>query len=123
LRLRTTITAHSITGYEFNFRATADGTQYVQIVRWNGPFGTFTYLNGGLEAGLDLALHNGDVISATAVGSTLTAYINGVQIRQVTDSTYSAGSPGMGFYNQGGTLANNSELRLYEFHGVGWLDG
>src|SRR6266446_8723499 len=38
LRLRTTITDHSITGYEFNFRALSSGDTYVQIVRWNGPF-------------------------------------------------------------------------------------
>src|ERR1700730_13394721 len=44
LRLRTTISAHSITGYEINFRCTTDGTQYVQIVRWNGPLGNFTLL-------------------------------------------------------------------------------
>ena len=106
LRLRTTISAHSITGYEFNFRATSDGSQYVQIVRWNGPFGNFTFLDSKTGPGL----HDGDVVTATAVGSTLTSYINGVQIVQVTDSTYPSGSPGMGFYNQGGTLANNSDF-------------
>jgi chitodextrinase len=106
LRLRTTISAHSITGYEFNFRATSDGSQYVQIVRWNGPFGNFTFLDSKTGPGL----HDGDVVTATAVGSTLTSYINGVQIVQVTDSTYASGSPGMGFYNQGGTLANNSDF-------------
>ncbi len=106
LRLRTTISAHSITGYEFNFRATSDGSQYVQIVRWNGPFGNFTFLDSKTGPGL----HEGDVVTATAVGSTLTSYINGVQIVQVTDSTYASGSPGMGFYNQGGTLANNSDF-------------
>ena len=106
LRLRTTISAHSITGYEFNFRATSDGSQYVQIVRWNGPLGNFTFLDSKTGPGL----HDGDVVTATAVGSTLTSYINGVQIVQVTDSTYPSGSPGMGFYNQGGTLANNSDF-------------
>src|ERR1700675_1494441 len=43
LRLRSTITAHSITGYEFDYRCTADGSQYVVIVRWNGPLHVFTY--------------------------------------------------------------------------------
>src|SRR5258705_8339267 len=39
LRLRTTVTNHSITGYEINFRCTSDASRYVQIVRWNGPPG------------------------------------------------------------------------------------
>jgi chitodextrinase len=119
LRLRTTITAHSITGFEFNFRATADGSQYVQIVRWNGPFGNFTMLDGRTGPGL----HNGDVVSATAVGSTLTSYINGVQIVQVNDATFSAGSPGIGFYNQGGTLANNSDYGFTSFTATDNLTG
>jgi len=66
LRLSYHNSAHSITGYEFNFRATPM-YQYVQIVRWNGPFGNFTYLNGGIGSGIGPGLHNGDVISATAV--------------------------------------------------------
>jgi chitodextrinase len=119
LRLRTTITAHSITGYEFNFRATSNGTQYVQIVRWNGPFGSFTVLDSKSGPGL----HNGDVVSATAVGTTLTSYINGVQIVQVTDSTFSGGSPGMGFYNQGGTLADNSDFGFTSFTATDNLTG
>src|SRR5262249_39631551 len=68
LRLRTAITAHSITGYEFNYRCTADGSQYVQIVRWEGPLNQFTYLDSRGGPGL----HNGDVVKATAKGSTLT---------------------------------------------------
>ena len=119
LRLRTTITAHSITGYEFNFRATADGTQYVQIVRWNGPFGNFTALDSRSGPGL----HNGDIVSATAVGTTLTAFINGVQIVQVTDSTFTYGNPGLGFYNQGGTLANNSDFGFTSFTATDNLTG
>src|ERR1700675_1300709 len=114
LRLRSTITAHSITGYEFDYRCTADGSQYVVIVRWNGPLNDFTYLSS-ISAPIGPGLHKGDGVMATAVGSTLTAYINGVKIVQVTDSTYSDGSPGMGFYNQGGTLANNSDYGFTSF--------
>ncbi len=104
LRLRTTVTAHSIIGYEFNFRCTSDGSQYVQIVRWNGALNDFTYVNSTTGPGL----HDGDVVKATAVGSTLTSYINGVQQVQGTDSTYAGGSPGVGFYDQGGTASDNS---------------
>src|SRR6266481_3834741 len=43
LRLRTTITPHSITGYELDFRNASPGG-YVAIVRWNGPLNSFTTL-------------------------------------------------------------------------------
>jgi hypothetical protein len=111
LRLRTTIAAHSITGYEFNFRCTSDGSQYVQIVRWNGKLNDFTYVNAVTGPGL----HDGDVIKATAVGSTLTSYINGVQQVQGTDATFPSGSPGVGFYNQGGVPSNNAEYGFTSF--------
>jgi hypothetical protein len=106
LRLRTTITPHSITGYEFDYRVTSDGSQYIVIVRWNGPQNSFCYLySGGCTTDPSLAtikgpgLHNGDVVMATAVGNTLSLYINGVRYLQVTDSTYTSGSPGIGFWN------------------------
>ncbi len=109
LRLRTTITAHSIAGYEINFRCTSDDSQYVQIVRWNGAFGDFTYITSATGPGL----HNGDVIKATVVGSTITVYINGTQVLQGTDSTYTTGSPGVGFYLQGG--GNNADYGFTSF--------
>ena len=43
LRLRTTITAHSITGYEINCSA-ATKRRYMEIVRWNGPINSFDYV-------------------------------------------------------------------------------
>ena len=42
-------------------------------------------------------LHDRDVI---------TAYINGVQVLKATDNTYTAGSPGIGFYIEGATAVN-----------------
>lgn len=115
LRLRTTITAHSITGYEFNFRCTADGSQYVQIVRWNGPLNSFTYVDSRTGPGI----HDGDVVMATATGSTLTTYVNGTAVFSATDSTYPSGSPGVGFYNQGGTLINNGDYGFRDFTATG----
>ena len=111
LRLRTTITANSITGYEFNFRCTSDGSQYAQIVRWNGPLGSWTLLDSRSGPGL----HDGDVIKATAKGSTLTIYVNGTALFSVTDSTFTNGSPGIGFYNQNGTTSNNKDYGLKSF--------
>ncbi|MBS1841145.1 MAG: immunoglobulin domain-containing protein [Acidobacteria bacterium] len=111
LRLRTSITANSITGYEFNFRCTSDGSQYAQIVRWNGPLSSFTLLDSRAGPGL----HDGDVIKATAKGNTLTIYLNGTALFSVTDSTFANGSPGIGFYNQNGTTGNNKDYGFTSF--------
>ncbi len=111
LRLHTTITAHSITGYELNGRVTSDGSQYIQIVRWNGAINNFTYLASTKGPGL----HNGDRMCASIQSGTLTVFVNGTQVVQATDSTYTGGSPGIGFWNQGGTLADNSNYGFSQF--------
>jgi hypothetical protein len=97
IRLRSTITPHSNVGYEINFRCTHDATQYVQIVRWNGPLGNFTYIATGRGPGL----RDGDIVKATVAGTVITAYINGAQVLQAADATFPSGSPGMGFYLDG----------------------
>lgn len=102
LRLRTIITAHSITGYEINCSVSNNPQNfYLQIVRWNGPLGSFTYLS-------QTALHcrNGDVLKATISGSTITAYLNGVQVLQAADNIYKNGNPGLGFFLQGASRLN-----------------
>lgn len=111
LRLRTSISAHSITGYEINFRCTADGSQYVQIVRWNGPLGNFTYLSNVKGPGL----HNGDTVKATIMGSIITVFINGTQVAQTKDSQFNTGSPGMGFYIEGGRASQQSDYGFANF--------
>jgi immunoglobulin I-set domain protein len=109
LRLRTTITPHSITGYEIDFRCTSDGSQYVEIVRWNGPFGDFGYVATKKGPGL----RNGDTIKATVIGSRIAVYINGTRVLQGTDTTYTNGSPGMGFFLQGS--GNTADYGLTNF--------
>ena len=111
LRLRTTITAHRATGYEINFRCTSDGSQYVQIVRWNGPAGKFAYVGKTTGPGM----HDGDVVKAIAMGDTITVYVNGTQVLQGKDSKYINGNPGIGFYNQGGTEADNANYGFTNF--------
>jgi hypothetical protein len=91
LLLRFAITAHNARGYEINW--SWDGS-YAQIVRWNGPLNDFTYLSSGTFG----ALVEGDVIRATAVGSTITLYKNGVPVLQAVDSTWPDGNPGMGMF-------------------------
>jgi hypothetical protein len=97
--LRFTVTAHSARGYEVNFRCAHDGSQYTEIVRWNGPLGNFTPINSISGPGLN----NGDRVKASIVGNTITSYVNDVAIFSVTDSTITSGNPGMGFYLQGAT--------------------
>jgi hypothetical protein len=112
IRLRTTIAAHSLTGYEINFRCNHDGSQYIGIVRWNGPLNNFTQLGSNVSGP---GLVEGSVVKGTIVGSTITAYINGVAITSQTDSTYTAGSPGMGFWLHGLPVSNNSDFGFTNF--------
>jgi hypothetical protein len=104
LRLRSSLSAHSATGYEINFRCLKKYTAYTEIVRWNGPLGDFTYL--ARQKGSKYGVASGDVIKATVVGNVITAYINGVKVIQATDGSYSNGSPGMGFFLLGGAAVN-----------------
>lgn len=43
---------------------------------------------------------NGDTLKLRAVGSTITAYVNGSQVDSVTDSTYTTGQPGIYYDRQ-----------------------
>jgi hypothetical protein len=89
IRLRSTITAHSCTGYEV-----LGGSQ---IVRWNGPLGDFTVLR---DEGPGGELHDGDVFEARVVGNVITVYINGKQVNRAVDNTFTNGSPGIGFFTR-----------------------
>lgn len=101
LRLNTTITPHSITGYEINC-SLVSLTPYLQIVRWDGTFGNFLVLKT-----VAVSCSEGDTLTAVRSGATITVSKNGVVEATVTDSTYTNGSPGMGFYisNLNGTAA------------------
>ncbi len=101
IRLRSSLSAHSCTGYEITYRVLRNSSSYVQIVRWNGLLGSFTYLAD--MRGSQYGISDGDVLRATVIGSVITAYLNNVQVAQAIDNTYSGGSPGMGFFLQGAT--------------------
>jgi hypothetical protein len=116
LRLRSAISAHSCTGYEILFSVNPIDP-YCQIVRWNGPLGDFTGIGGS-----NVGVVDGDVVKATIVGNTITAYINGAVICSATDSTYSSGNPGMGFYLQFFTLPLADALN-YGFSSYSASDG
>ena len=95
MRLRSTLTPHSCTGYEISFKATKTGGAYLIIVRWNGKVGDFTYLVN--TTGAQYGVTSGDVVKATIAGNVITAYLNGAPVGTATDSTYATGNPGMGF--------------------------
>ena len=97
LRLRSSISAHNCSGYEINFSVKA-GRPYCQIGFWNGPLGDFSPPIDERAVGV----RNGDTVKATAIGNVITAYINGRRIFSVTNSRFSEGSPGIGFYLYGG---------------------
>jgi hypothetical protein len=94
MRLRSTLTPHSCTGYEISFKATKTSGAYLIIVRWNGKVGDFTYLLN--DTGAQYGVTEGDVVKATIVGNVITAYLNGTPMGTATDATYTTGSPGMG---------------------------
>ncbi len=104
LRLRSSLSPHRCTGYEILFRCLKAQEAYLEIVRWNGPLGDFTYLNRARGAKYGVA--DGDVVKATIVGSVITAYVNGVQMLQATDDTFADGSPGVGFFLEGASGLN-----------------
>jgi hypothetical protein len=104
LRLRSSLSAHSATGYEINFRCSKTKDAYSEIVRWNGPLGSFTYLQQ--LKGAQYGVADGDIVKATIVGNVITTYINGVQVGRATDGSYATGQPGIGFFLKGPSGVN-----------------
>jgi hypothetical protein len=102
LRTNSTISANSITGYEFDYRCGGGTQAYAVIVRWNGAFGDFTYLANNGVHGAKYEVHNGDVLTAISLRNdagcpVLTLLKNGVILAgPVTDCSYPNGAPGMG---------------------------
>jgi hypothetical protein len=96
--LRWTSSAHSTTGYEC-FAGCVNGvSSYVQIVRWEGPLGKFTFL--ATKRGVEYGLKSGDTLKASIVGNVITVHVNGVEKARVQDDTYKTGNPGIGVFLQ-----------------------
>lgn len=110
LHVRRQMAAHSATGYEFNMALSGATNGYVTIVRWNGALGDFTTLDQ--HTGAQYKAVTGDVLKLTAVGSTITAYVNGAQVAQATDATWATGSPGIGFQCDDNGDADNATFGL-----------
>jgi chitodextrinase len=114
LWLRGNITAHSATGYEINFRCTGDfSAGYMQIVRWNGPLSSYTYVDysgNGVNG-----VKNGDVVKASITGTTIKVWVNDILVGQATDNSYSSGRPGMGFFLQNAGAEANADFGFTNF--------
>lgn len=80
------------------------------IVRWNGPFGNFTIIGGD---SLGRPLVSGDVVKATIAGNLIRMYVNGTLVVQASDSTWSDGQPGIGFFRR--TQGASSDLGFTSF--------
>jgi hypothetical protein len=105
LHLRWSDAPHIARGYEINLGLGS----YLQIIRWNGAIGDFTEL-----ASVWLPpVKDGDIFRATAVGNVITGYINGIPLVQVTDSTFSAGNPGIGFFRR--NCGTNHDFTIRHF--------
>jgi hypothetical protein len=109
LRLRMTISANSITGYEAYCSEMPDN-RYCSIARWNGANGSYVNLAGENNT----YVRNGDVMMATVTGTNPTSislYMNGTLVLTATDTgaagngfgafgPFTSGNPGIGFYDQ-----------------------
>jgi hypothetical protein len=138
LRLRSTISANSIKGYEALCTTQHNPNYGIQIVRWNGGNGQYVVIGGG-------PVHqcvNGDVIKATITGTnptTIKYYINGALFVTACDNgqgpggscggfTYNgpggpagpwtSGNPGFGFYD-----AVDGHLNYFGFSSFAATDG
>ncbi len=121
--LRWTSSAHRTTGYECFARCVSDDSSYVQIVRWEGPLGKFTYLAD--KRGVDYGLKSGDILKASVVGNVITVSINGRVKAQVKDDTYQTGNPGIGTFlscDKGRGVGTNQDFGFRSFTARG-LEG
>ena len=94
--LRWNDSEHSASGYECMCRCIKGKGAYLEIVRWEGPLGKFTYLTQ--KHGPDIGLKDGDVLKASIVGNVITVSVNGEVKARAVDNTFKTGNPGIGMY-------------------------
>lgn len=97
--LRFSITPNLAVGYEIQFPIGGG----LEIVRWNS-LSNYTYITPANTMG---ASNDGDVLSAWIIGNVIRVSKNGVQVAQVTDSTFTTGQPGIGFFARPGATMNS----------------
>jgi hypothetical protein len=80
IHLRWADSANSARGYECNL---AYNGGYAEVVRWNGPLGSYTYVSSPGRGGTGVA-HHGDVRADR--GQHITTWLNGRQLQPSTSS-------------------------------------
>lgn len=101
--VRAAITANNARGYEVLWAGT-DGT--IAIVRWNGPLADSSNSNNGFTqiatAAGGVPAH-GDVLRAEIIAGVIKVYKNGsLVLTGPSDTTWTSGQPGMGFWPRSG---------------------
>lgn len=128
VRLRTSIDAKSITGYEV-YGSVIPSNPYCHIASWGGPNGVWV----NMASNSSRYLKGGDTITGTVSGTdpvTIKMFINGTLVLTAIDSgaytfsdgkrygPWNSGNPGIGFYNTQGTGWNR-----FGFAGFSASDG
>jgi hypothetical protein len=104
LHLRWADAPHVARGYEVLIEA---NNRYAAIVRWNGGLGDFTIL---VEFGLPSVPVTGDTLEARIVGSTITVLFNNATVQTISDTTFTTGNPGIGFFSRDPSGAPNTRF-------------
>lgn len=111
-------------GYEILFRCSGASGWYTDIVRWNGPVDDFDIL---IHTTSGPGVANHDLLSATAIGSTIKAYVNNVLVNTwdtAGDSApvsgagparYVSGAPGLGTFQHGQTTGTLADFGFEDF--------
>jgi hypothetical protein len=111
LLLRWDITAHNARGYECSIGINSVGDTYAFIVRWEGAAASYTalidpYHGVGSWTNAPTPLADGDVMYAEiSAGGVMKLKQNGITLFSYTDSTWSSGQPGLGFWPVDGATA------------------
>jgi hypothetical protein len=114
--LRWSSSHHCTTGYECFARCVSNESSYLQIVRWEGALGKFTYL-ADLH-GPDYGLKSGDILKAAVIGNVITVYVNDIQKARAIDDMHRTGNPGIGSFlrcDNGQGMGTNRDFGFKRF--------
>lgn len=115
-RFRSALSAGVNSGYELNFGVGAL-SPYSQLMRWNGPHGSFDPINADI-AGIPLIVEDDEVV-ADLIDHAIRIFVNGDQkgaanIAAIAGTVFDTGLPGVGFYNNISTNYGWKSIRVEE---------